>query len=115
MKITNQQIDENLERCPSFISCNKNLCPIDLELELRAGGDSDKCKWMREGRKRPFSPEGKMLSKEEVKSTPNIEFRNLGGSVMPDELLKYVPKRNAKWLNEKSKKRWHKLKGTKLC
>jgi len=31
-----------------FDKCSQNLCPLDLELHLRSGNTSDKCRWMRE-------------------------------------------------------------------
>jgi len=43
-----EQIMENLRKCPHFERCSQNLCPLDLELRLRSGGSSDRCRWMRE-------------------------------------------------------------------
>ena len=88
------KIIENLERCPNFISCSQNFCPLDLELHLRSGGKQDKCRWMREPRAM------KIRDKEFVS----------GGVVMPDAPLFFVPEGNVKWLNEVSQKRWHELK-----
>jgi len=49
--IAEEQIIENLKRCPHFDRCSQNLCPLDLELHLRRGSKQDKCRWMREPRK----------------------------------------------------------------
>ena len=88
-----REIVENLERCPSFIRCHKNLCPLDFELELRPVNNKDKCKYMREPRK------------------TNIKGKEFitGGTVMPDNLLEYVPKSNLNWLNNTSKQRWREI------
>jgi len=89
-----EKIIENLKRCPHFNRCNQNLCPLDLELNLRSGGESDKCRWMRETKK------SKIGDKEFIS----------GGQVMPDAILNFVPRSNLKWLNEVSRKRWFELK-----
>lgn len=49
---TKEEIIKNLERCPSFNRCSQNLCPLDLELHLRSGREQDKCRWMREPKKK---------------------------------------------------------------
>lgn len=89
-----EEIVENLKRCPYFNGCNQNLCPLDLELSLRTGGKADKCRWTRE-------PQKKKISGREFIS---------GGSTMPDAPLNFVPQCNLKWLNESSQKRWRELK-----
>ena len=89
--------DENLtrmEKCPCFERCSQNLCPLDPELRLRSGGESDKCRWMREPKKK------KVGGKEFIS----------GGGVMPDAILKFVPESNLKWLNANSRKAWLRLK-----
>ena len=95
---TEEQIIENLKKCPYFDRCNQNLCPLDLELRLRKGGKEDKCRWMREPKK------VKIRDKEFVS----------GGVVMPDALLKFAPENNLRWLNESSQERWHELKSDKI-
>lgn len=92
--VTTERINENLEKCPRFISCSRNLCPLDLELHLRSGGKQDMCHWSREPKR------VKVGDKEFVS----------GGTVMPDALLNFVPESNLRWLNQSSQKRWHKLK-----
>jgi len=77
---------DNMRRCPSYDKCSLNLCPLDVELELRVGGTGDSCKWMRE-------PSHRKIGDKEFVS---------GGSIMSDELLKYVPKKNIERLNQAS-------------
>ena len=88
-----EQIVENLKKCPSFNSCNQNLCPLNLELNSSRGGKAEKCRWMRE-------PQKKKIKGREFMS---------GGSVMPDGLLIFVPQCNLRWLNESSQTRWKEL------
>jgi len=92
--IIKKQITENLQRCPHLDKCSQNLCPLDLELYLRTGNTSDKCRWMRE-------PKDVKLNGKEFIS---------GGRVMPNAILKYVPESNLKWLNGISQKAWRTLK-----
>ena len=92
--IIEKQITDNLEKCPHFDSCSQNLCPLDLELHLRSGNTSDKCRWMKEAKS------VKLNGKEFIS----------GGRVMPNAILKYVPESNLKWLNGISQKGWLKLK-----
>lgn len=89
-----QKVIENLKKCPYFNGCNQNLCPLDLELNLRKAGKADKCRWMRE-------PQKKKIDGREFIS---------GGSVMPDAPLNFVPSSNTKRLNSVSQKRWEELK-----
>jgi len=85
---------ENMEKCPKFIGCSQNLCPLDSEVHLRTGGESAKCRWMRESKRVKIQ---------------NKEFIS-GGRVMPDTILNFVSESNLKWLNESSRKRYLKLK-----
>ena len=96
--ITEEQIIENLKKCPHYKRCSQNLCPLDFELFLRSGGEADKCRWMRKPKK---------------KSIGDKEFVS-GGSIMSDGSLNFVPESNLKWLNEVSQKRWHELKSNKI-
>jgi hypothetical protein len=90
---TEEEIIENLRKCPYFDRCSKNLCPLDLELHLRSGKKEDKCRWMQEPKRVKIK---------------NREFIS-GGQVMPNALLKFVPENNLKWLNKASQKRWLEL------
>jgi len=91
---TEKEITQNMEKCRHSDSCNQNLCPLDLELNLRSGNESDKCRWMR-------NPSLKKIGDKEFIS---------GGRVMPDGILNFVPESNLEWLNESSKTQWLKLK-----
>jgi hypothetical protein len=90
-------LNENVKRCPHFNKCSQNLCPLDLELNLRSGGTSDKCRWMREAKTI------KLMGKEFIS----------GGQVMPNTILNFVPGSNLKWLNGSSQKVWLGLKNNK--
>lgn len=91
---TEEQIIENLEKCPYFERCSQNLCPLDLELHLRDGNKQDKCRWMRE-------PKAVKVGDKEFIS---------GGGVMPSALLNFVPEGNLEWLNQVSQEAWKKLR-----
>lgn len=103
-KITAKENIKNLKRCPSFDTCSRNLCPLDSWIEERSGGDSDKCRYFREGKKRAFNKEGKLLSKAEIKKTKKVIWKKIGGTAIPKKLIKFIPKKNIKRLNEASKK-----------
>lgn len=81
------------ERCPHFHSCSQNLCPLDPELEIRVGNNADKCRWMREAKR---------------KKIQEREFIS-GGREMPTALLKFVPRSNVERLNTPSKLKWQKI------
>jgi len=91
-----KEIIKNLERCPSFERCNKNLCPLDLKLELRVGDNWDKCRYMIEKKTRIRKYKNKLLTESTA--------------IMPDNLLNFVPERNIKKLNNVSRQRWEELK-----
>jgi len=91
---TEKEIIENVERCSHFKSCNQNFCPLDLELDFRTGGESDKCRFMRNPSKK------KVGGKEFI----------AGGRVVPDGILNFVPQRNLKRLNEASQRQWMEIK-----
>jgi hypothetical protein len=80
---------ENMAQCSCFEKCNQNLCVLDNELFLRVGGESDKCRFMR-------NPTIKKINGREFVS---------GGAVMSNGILRSVPQRNLKWLNEANKMR----------
>ncbi len=83
-----EKVTKNMKRCPSWPRCSQNLCPFDFELHLRIGGESDKCRWMRE-------PQRKKIKGREFIS---------GGHAMPNGILIFVPESNFNWLNQSSKK-----------
>ena len=88
--MNNEELDDNLNKCPHFDSCNQNICPLDLELEQRDGGSGDKCRWMR----------------PPLEKTIHGKVFIAGGGVMPDGLLNCVPRGNLELLNTPSKTRW---------
>jgi hypothetical protein len=95
MEIYNQdQIVENLKKCPHFDTCSRNFCPLDFELHLRSGGKQDKCRWMLEAK---------------VSRVAGREFVS-GGGVMPDAPLNFVPEGNLERLNKVSQKRWREIR-----
>ena len=77
----------NMERCHKFQGCSQNLCPLVIKLNKRVGEERDKCRWMRNPKQKKI--QGRVFTS--------------GGTVMPDALLKYVPERNVKYLNENSR------------
>jgi len=93
MPIQNQVI-ENLKKCPHFNTCSQNFCPLDPELSQRSGKKQDRCRWMRDAKT------SKVAGREFVS----------GGRVMPDALLNFVPSANIDRLNQASQARWQELK-----
>jgi hypothetical protein len=91
--INQQESLKNIKKCSNYNSCSQNLCPLDLELNLRYGGKQDKCRFMRE-------PKRARIAGREFVS---------GGVAMPDAPLKFVPEGNLKWCNEASKRRWQEI------
>ena len=91
---TQAELVRNLERCPKFERCNRNLCPLDYELERRHGGA--KCRWLQEGDAK--------LVKTGVATFPGL------GAAMPDDLLIHVPEKNVSRLNRRSRERWRELR-----
>ena len=92
------ELIRNLKRCPRFEQCNRNLCPLDLELEKRYGGN--RCFWMREGE---GTPRVSNLGGGRVQT-------HVAGAQMPDELLVHVPESNVSRLNDRSRTRWQELR-----
>lgn len=88
-----KEIVDNLKKCPSYDRCSQNLCPLDLELNIRFGLKSERCRYMRE---------------QKVSKINGKEFMS-GGSAMPDDVLVFVPKENHNWLNQASRKRHKEL------
>lgn len=87
------EIVENLKKCPHFDFCSRNLCPLDLELQLRTGGLADKCRYMRDAKA------SKINGRDFVS----------GGTAMPDAILNFVPRENLRLLNRTSQKKlWDK-------
>lgn len=87
------KIIEDMKRCSHFEACSQNFCPLDLELELRSGKKSDRCRFMREAK---------------MTKIRGREFIS-GGRAMQDALLNLVAGINLKWLNKASFERWHEI------
>lgn len=94
---TETEMIKNMERCLHFKNCNQNLCPLDLGLHFRTGGESGKCRFMR-------NPSKKKIGDKEFIS---------GGRIMPNGILNFVPQHNLEWLNEASREQWKKIKNVK--
>lgn len=86
-------VSEGPEMCSHYDSCSQNFCPLDLDLQLRSGNKSDKCRFMRDAK----------ISK--IKGRVFVS----GGTQMSDALLKFVPESNLNSLNKPSKLRWKEL------
>ncbi len=91
--MTENEINENIKKCPYWERCSMNLCPLDLEINLRVGKRDDMCRWIKVPRKK------------------NIKGREFisGKGVMPNGLLIFVPRGNVKWLNGPSQEQWKKI------
>ena len=83
---TQAELVRNLERCPKFERCNRNLCPLDYELERRHGGA--KCRWLQEGDAK--------LVKTGVATFPGL------GAAMPDDLLRMAERSPNRFLRCKN-------------
>ena len=95
---TEEECEKNMGKCKSFERCNTNICPLDFNIDLRAKYPEGKiCRWMRNETEKEIAFRGQ--------NHPTI--LRFGGRTMPDDLLKFVPESNLKWLNEASRKRWH--------
>jgi hypothetical protein len=84
-----KQIIENLKKCPRFDSCSINICPLDLEINLRnkLPGEKD-C---------PFMIKKKSRLQKGIKT------------LVPYGVLKFIPKSNVELLNKRSQKRWQEV------
>lgn len=88
-----KEVIRNLKKCPHFESCSQNFCQLDLELNLRSGNKSDKCRYMREAK---------------MTKIGEREFIS-GGRAMADAPLNFVPESNLQRLNRASFERWHEI------
>lgn len=79
-------------KCPRFNFCSCNVCPLDLQAQLR--------KRLPEEEFCPF------CLKKKSESQKGIRTR------MPDTILKFVPELNVKLLNKRNQKRWHDINKT---
>jgi len=90
------KIIENLKKCRRFSWCSINICPLDLETNLRNKlPKEDIC---------PFTIKKRMEKQKGIKL------------LTPDSVLEVIPKSNIEMLNRGNLKRWqalHKKDGTK--
>lgn len=75
---------ENIKKCPRFIFCSANLCPLDIEINDRKGDNEIRC---------PFTIKKKLRSEKGIRT------------LAPDSILQFVPKSNLKLLNRRSQER----------
>ena len=86
------KIIENLRKCPRFNWCSINVCPLDLEADLRNKlPGENQC---------PFTINKKSKSQKGIRTQ------------MPSPILKFVPKSNVKMLHKRNQGRWHDLQKT---
>jgi len=83
------KVIENLKKCPKFSWCSINICPLDLEANLRT----------------------KLLGEKNCPFTINKKSKSQKGirTQMPSPILEVMPKSNVKMLNRGNLKRWHNL------
>jgi len=88
---TNQEdkVIENLRKCPRFNWCSINVCPLDLETNLRS--------------KLPGEKDCPFAIKKRAKGQKGIKL------LAPLYVLKVIPESNIKMLNNGNLKRWHGL------
>jgi len=90
--ITEKEIIEGLRKCPRFNWCSANICPLDLEADLKNKlPEENQC---------PFT-----INK---KSKPQKGIR----TQMSSPILKVVPESNVKMLHNRNRRRWHGLHKT---
>ena len=85
-----EEITLNIKKCSRFNNCSINLCPLDLEANLRKNILNEKqC---------PFTINKKSKFQKGIRTQ------------MPSHILKFVPKSNLKILNKRNQKRWRGLR-----
>ncbi len=86
---TEKEITENLRICPRFNYCSINICPLDLEANLRNR--------LQEETPCPFSIKKRGKEQKSIKTQA------------PDIILDVIPESNLKMLHRRNQKRWHDL------
>lgn len=81
--------DESLIKCPRYNSCSINICPLDLEVNLRT----------------------KLLEENDCPFTINKRGKGQKGirTLARHSILEVIPKSNVKMLNRGNLKRWYSL------
>lgn len=84
-----KEVIENLTKCPRFNYCSINICPLDLEANLRNElSEEEPC---------PFSIKKRDRKQKGIKTQA------------PNSILEVIPESNLKILNRRNQKRWHDL------
>lgn len=82
MKITKN----NLQKCLRFTFCSHNICPLDIDANLRNKlPDEDIC---------PFCLKKKTSFQKGIRT------------LAPDSIIEVIPELNVKLLNKRNQKRW---------
>lgn len=87
--MSKEKSSQKLRVCPRWDYCSINICPADLETDLR--------------NKLPGENPCPFTIKKRLKEQKGIKL------LAPDSLLKVIPKPNLKILNRGNQKRWHSL------
>jgi len=85
-----QEIMKNLRKCPRFNWCSINICPLDLEVDLR--------------NKLPEEKSCPFATKKRSEGQRGIRL------LAPDSILRVIPESNVKMLNKRNQKRWRGLR-----
>jgi hypothetical protein len=81
---------ENLKKCTRFNYCSINICPLDLEANLRNElPEEELC---------PFSIKKRGKEQKGIKTQA------------PDSILEVIPESNLKLLHRRNQKRWYDLR-----
>lgn len=86
---TKEETTPNLKKCPRFDRCSINVCPMDLEANLRNKLPGEDCC--------PFTIKKKRKSQKGIRTH------------LPDHILRFIPESNVKMLNKGNQNRWHSL------
>lgn len=85
--MSEEKVIQNLRKCPYFNKCSANICPLDLEVNQRTYvRGEDIC---------PFT----------IKNWR--KFRKGIKTILPKDILKFIPESNIKMLNKRNRKRWY--------
>jgi len=87
--MSEESIIQNLKKCPRFNWCSINICPLDLEVNLRT----------------KLSEENSCLFAVKKRTDEQKGIKLLA----PDSVLKVISESNIKMLNKGNLKRWQGL------
>lgn len=91
--ITEEKVISNLKKCARFNNCSINICPLDLEIDLR--------------NKLPEEKDCSFTIKKKGKGQKGIK------TLAPYSILEFIPESNVKLLNKRNQKRWRELRNRK--